>query len=118
MAYGTKIKGVPSEMASKIGHLSVIEDEFVQQLLESFEITNKQKQDGKSLDIQKLEAVNPATKVICVDGSFTVVPHVLRDHKKLVYIKIAAIGLDINELEKANRVVVNPEVVMKIINEY
>src|SRR5690606_32481615 len=51
-------------------------------------------------------------------GSFSIVPHAIRDHKKLAYIKIAAIGLDINELEKANRVVVNPEVVMKIINEY
>lgn len=118
MAYGGKVKGVPSEMASKIGHLSVIEDEFVQELLQSFEISNSEDSENTDIEPEVISLDEPATKVICVDGSFTVVPHALKDHKKLAYIKIAAIGLNIEELEKANKVVVNPEVVKKITNEY
>lgn len=118
MAYGSKIKGIPSEMASKIGHLSVIEDEFVQQMLDSFQITNASEDLKKNINVQIIKPSKAATKVICVDGSFTVVPHALKDHKKLAYIKIAALGLNIDELEKANKVVVDPKIVQKITSEY
>lgn len=118
MSYSGKIKGVPSEMASKIGHLSVIEDEFVQELLKSFEIHEENKKDFSKIPFQKAKIGNAATKVICVDGSFAIVPHAIKDHKKLAYIKIAALGLDIEQLEKANKVIVNPEVVRTIISEY
>lgn len=118
MAYGSKVKGVPSEMASKIGHLSVIEDEFVQSLLKSFESAELSDEEKANIPIEDVELGESASKVICVDGSFAVVPHALKDHKRLAYIKIAAIGLNIDELEKANKVIVNPEVVSKIISDY
>ena len=98
MAYSGKIKGVPSEMASKIGHLSIIEDEFVKELLQSFQALPKKESSLEEGDLTNIELGSPAKKIICVDGSFTVVPHALQDHKRLAYIKIAALGLDLEDL--------------------
>jgi hypothetical protein len=90
---GTKL---PGETASKLGHLSVIESEWVRSLIEDFESVNPSSQPDANAGWKtiKLEGVKPLSHVWAVDGSFVVVPTGMKPQKEVAFVKTAMMHVD------------------------
>lgn len=118
MAY-TGSGNLPFEAASKLGHLSVVNDPFIKQMLESFEKGPITKFDGdEQVCTLDLSEVKPLDFVITVDGSLSTIPNSLAPHKMLSYIKIAALNISLAELDEVQAPIVNPEAVSKILSDH
>lgn len=118
MAYGAS-QHLPFETASKLGHLSVINSPFVQEMLGSFDRSERDATPApeSGLFTLDLERVQPLEFVIAVDGSLTSVPNTLAPHRMLSYIKIAALNLSLADLRRASAPIVNPEQVSRVLSE-
>jgi hypothetical protein len=62
--------------------------------------------------------VKPLDFVIAVDGSLSTIPNTLAPHKTLSYIKIAALNISLEELEKAQAPIVNPDMVHQLLSTH
>ena len=110
---------LPFESASKLGHLSVVEDPLVKQLLSSFqavETTSPELPTGAitQLDLNEIE---PLAFVIAVDGSVSSVPNSLVAEKTLAYIKVASLCMSMDDLQAAQRPIVDPAFVQQLMSE-
>jgi len=94
---GTKL---PGETASKLGHLSVIESEWVRSLVEDFEAASptSQSDENKGWEEVKIEGVKPLSHVWAVDGSFAVVPAGTKPQKEVAFVKTALMHVDKSKL--------------------
>ncbi|MBI5059917.1 hypothetical protein HZB60_09105 [candidate division KSB1 bacterium] len=119
MAYKSS-SNLSYESASKLGHLSVIQDPFIEEMVQSFELVKRDKQAEPLPDMTTIDVdgTDPLDFIICVDGSFSVVPNTLAPDKTLGYIKIGVLNISLSELRQANAPIVNPEVVQKILSRY
>lgn len=110
---------LPFERASKLGHLSVINDPFVQELLEEFEQTGGNAPGQAALEGDVVEApdAEPLDFVVAVDGSVSDIPNTLAKHKMLSYVKVAALGLSLKQLRRVERPIVNPDVVSEMLEK-
>jgi hypothetical protein len=109
---------LPFERASKLGHVSVVNDPLVQELLADFERTGGSEAvrplDG---DVASIAAGDPLSFVIAIDGSVSDVPNTLARHKTLSYVKVAALGLSLPQLERVQGPIVDPDLVTSLLSE-
>jgi len=111
---------LPFESASKLGHLSVIDDPLVKELLESFEKFDRDSgtvPEGAITQLD-LESVEPLAIVLAVDGSLSSVPNSLIEDKTLAYVKVAALCLSLDDLEAAEAPIVDPAFVQGLIKDH
>jgi len=108
------------ETASKLGHLSVVSNPFVKEMLQSFEQIqldpSPPPDDG--IDQLDLDGVEPLDFVIAVDGSMSSIPNTLAPQKTISYVKIAALNISMGELQKAHAPIVNPETISGLLSKY
>ena len=102
---GTKL---PSEKASKLGHLEVLKSPLVQQLVHSFE-----QEPAKVIETgdkwQPYPGLgNPLDLIFSVDGSLQVIVDELPLHKALAFVKTALLRLDQVALGKINKETPHP----------
>ena len=99
---GTRL---PGESASKLGHLKVIQSEWVRELIGEFEYTTSDPKDtSNTLWIEfdpQAEAVLP--RVFAVDGSFVTVPSTDYPRKEVSFVKTALIRVDKAKLDKIDK---------------
>lgn len=113
-------KNLPFESASKLGHLSVVNNPFIKDMLGSFEQIQRDPSPPPADGINQLdlEGVEPLDFVIAVDGSMSSIPNMLAPHKTISYVKIAALNISMQELQKAHAPIVNPETISSILSKY
>lgn len=104
MAYSSTGK-LPTETASKLGHLSVIQSQWVRTLMEDFEDTQYREEAHDvslwtSLDISQYEKLK---YIWAVDGSYTHVKTNPPTGKEVAFIKTALLSVDQKRLEKIDK---------------
>jgi len=111
---------LPFESASKLGHLSVIEDPLVKELLKSFQKVERGEATLPEGSVQQLDLglVEPLGIVLAVDGSLSSVPNSLIEDKTLAYVKVAALCLSLDDLEAAEAPIVDPAFVQGLVKDH
>jgi hypothetical protein len=109
MPYGKGV-GLPSEAASKLGHLSVVESEWVKSLISDFESTNPLDSDPSNTSWIQFDptGVQPLRSVWAVDGSFVSVRTEQRPPKEVAFVKTALLMLDRAKLDKIDNDLPHP----------
>jgi hypothetical protein len=108
------------ETASKLGHLSVVNDPFIRGMLGSFERVQLDPSMPPDQGVGRLDldGVEPLDFVIAVDGSMSTIPNTLVPQKTISYVKIAALNIRMDELQKAHAPIVNPETISALLSRY
>lgn len=118
MPYAASDK-LPFESASKLGHISVIDDPLVLGLMDGFvrlEPPEERARDAQVVDLA-LDGVAPLDHVLAVDGSLSVVPNSLIKEKTVAYLKVGALSIGLRDLELASQPIVDPDYVRKLVSE-
>jgi hypothetical protein len=90
---GTRL---PGESASKLGHLSVIQSEWVKALIGEFEYSTKSTTDPSKTLWTEFDptGINPLRSVWAVDGSFATIKSEEKPPKEVSFVKTALLTID------------------------
>ncbi len=106
----TKGTRLPGETASKLGHLAVIESQWVKSLVEDFE--NAQSPDGDPSSTLWIDfepaGVQPLRNIWAVDGSFVPVRSAQKPPKEVAFVKTALLMLDKAKLDVIDKDLPHP----------
>ena len=116
---GTRL---PGESASKLGHLRVIESEWVRELISEFEYTSSQPKDEsntpwRTFALPAPSAVNSLPRVFAVDGSFSTVASNDYPKKEVSFVKTALLRLDRAKLDKIDKENPHPLLLQDILTD-
>lgn len=113
-------KNLKYETASKLGHVSIIEDEFIKQLVEEFEVIEDDEEKIEIDNVEKLKKTNNENikSIIAIDGSLSLIQNSFNNKKIMAYIKIASMILDLDTLEEANKPIVDPNLITEILTNH
>lgn len=109
MAYGKGTK-LPGEAASKLGHLSVIESEWVKSLVLDFESVEALEGDPSNtiwIEFDPCDVV-PLRSIWAVDGSFVPVRSEQKPPKEVAFVKTALLMLDRARLDAIDKDLPHP----------
>ncbi|WEK11511.1 MAG: hypothetical protein P0Y51_12580 [Candidatus Pseudomonas colombiensis] len=109
MPYGQGTR-LPGESASKLGHLDVIQSEWVRSLVDDFESVKSQDGDPSKTVWIKFDAssVLPLRSIWAVDGSFVSVSSEQKPPKEVAFVKTALLMLDKAKLEAIDKDLPHP----------
>jgi hypothetical protein len=96
---------LPGESASKLGHLRVIQSEWVRELIGEFEYSTSEPKDTSNTPWTEFPTVpsDPLVRIFAVDGSFTTVASTDYPQKEVSFVKTALIRVDKTKLDKIDR---------------
>lgn len=109
MPYGQGTR-LPGEAASKLGHLAVIESEWVRSLVDDFESAKRLDGDPSGTIWQSFDhtGVAPLTGIWAVDGSFVPVRSEQKPPKEVAFVKTALLMLDKAKLDAIDKDLPHP----------
>lgn len=109
MPYGQGTR-LPGESASKLGHLAVIQSEWVKTLVDDFESTKALDGDPSKTVWQNFDptGVDPLRGIWAVDGSFVAVRSEQRPPKEVAFVKTALLMLDKAKLDAIDKDLPHP----------
>ncbi len=117
MPYGTSGK-LPSETASKLGHLAVIQNEWVCSLIEDFEAITTDVPQGDLSVWQEFIADAPPLKYIwAVDGSYIAVKTDPPTGKEVAFIKTALLSIERAKIDCIDKLNPHPLLLQDIMSE-
>src|SRR6185437_7600760 len=96
---------LPGESASKLGHLRVIQSEWVKELIGEFDYSTSEPKDTSNTAWKEFPTVSaePLTRIFAVDGSFTTVSSTDYPQKEVSFVKTALVRVDKAKLDKIDR---------------
>ncbi|WNY25466.1 hypothetical protein [Methanolapillus millepedarum] len=104
MPYQSTDQRLPSEKASKLGHLTVIESDWVRSLVNDFENLDDSAQCVSNIAWVKFpHEADALTNIWAVDGSHVVIQSGSPPQKELAYIKTALLRLDKSKIDKIDK---------------
>ena len=95
---GARLSG---ESASKLGHLTVIQSDWVRELVREFEATKAETQDLTNTlwETYSAEDVTPLRNVWAVDGSYVSIQSEQKPPREVAFVKTALLTVDRVRLE-------------------
>lgn len=110
---------LPGEFASKLGHLGVVQDPFIKEMLSQFESRENPTAEERGATPHKVESNENevCNFILAFDGSISTIPNGLAEHKKISYINVATICLDMHEMREANKPIVDPFFVKDLLKK-
>jgi hypothetical protein len=101
-AKGTRL---PGEMASKLGHLEIIQSEWVQDLIQKFEFSSHEHEDLSETSWVSFDpkGVQPLPIIWAVDGSDSTVASNDYPKKEVSFVKTAMLTMDKIKLDKIDK---------------
>jgi hypothetical protein len=99
---GTRL---PGESASKLGHLRVIESEWVNELITAFEYPSAEPKDESNTVWSEFDpaSTSPLARVFAVEGSFSTVVSNDYPRKEVSFVKTALLRIDKAKLDKIDK---------------
>lgn len=96
---------LPGESASKLGHLAVIQSDWVRALVGEFEAAKAEEQDPTNTlwEIYSAEGVTPLRNVWAVDGSFVSIQSEQKPPREVAFVKTALLTVDRVRLEAIDK---------------
>lgn len=84
--------GYPTELANKVGHVKLIQDPMIQQMIQAFEDWRPPTEGEIPTPTGQLEldADCPIDQIITVDGSHQPVPNIARPERQVGFVQVAA----------------------------
>lgn len=118
MPYSSSGK-LPGELASKLGHLAVINNEWVRKLIQDFEDPSLvgNEVDSSIWNECDISEVRPLQYIWAVDGSFVPVKTNPPSGKEVAFIKTALLSIDKAKLKKIDRYNPHPLLLQDIMAE-
>lgn len=116
MAYSSGGR-LPFEFASKLGHLSVVESEWVKSLLndlETADLDNGDNYDGTIWKDYQLGTVKPLKYVWAADGSYV---SVVENKKEVAFVKTALMTVDSDKISKIDQQYPHPLLLQEIMQD-
>jgi hypothetical protein len=109
MPYGKGTR-LPGEAASKLGHLAVIESEWVRALVDDFESAKSPDSDSSNTEWLQFDSdgIEPLRSIWAVDGSFVSVMSTQKPHKEVAFVKTALLMLDKAKLDVIDKELPHP----------
>jgi hypothetical protein len=109
MPYGEGAR-LPGEVASKLGHLAVIQSEWVKTLIDDFESTEARDSDPSNTIWQTFDpmGVEPLRGIWAIDGSFVSVRSGQKPPKEVAFVKTALLMLDRAKLDAIDKDLPHP----------
>jgi len=113
-AQGTRL---PGESASKLGHLAVIQSEWVRSLVEEFEYSRQDDGDLANTPWTEYDSagIEPLRNIWAVDGSFVDVESEDRPPKELSFVKTALLIIDRTRLDAIDRACPHPLLLQDVL---
>jgi hypothetical protein len=101
---------LPGESASKLGHLAVVQSEWVKALVEDFESTTVLDSDPSKTVWQTFDptGAEPLRSIWAVDGSFVSVRTEQKPSKEVAFVKTALLMLDKTKLDAIDKDLPHP----------
>lgn len=117
MPYGSSGK-LPSELASKLGHLSVINNQWVRSLVDDFEsVKFEPSSEDLSVWQEFLTTSSPLKYIWAVDGSFVSVKNDPPNGKEVAFIKTALLTVEKSKIDKIDKLNPHPLLLQDIMSE-
>jgi hypothetical protein len=92
--------GYPAEYANKIGHIRLIQDPYIQRVVEAFEDTKPEPQGDPPPGLGHIDFEGTSlAQIITVDGGSAPVPNVLRAERQVGFVQVAAQLLKLETLD-------------------
>lgn len=113
--------GYPVELANKIGHIRLVNDPVIQEVIQSFEDPNQPTwpeppAPSGRIDIDKSSSIE---QVLVIDGGNQIVPNIARPHRQVGFIQVAAVLLKMKTIDwmRAERMI-DPRDLQRTLGEY
>src|SRR4026208_1232862 len=99
---GTRL---PGESASKLGHLRVIDSEWVKELISAFEYSTSSPKDESNTVWSAFDpsSAKPLARVFAVDGSFSTITSTDYPQREVSFVKTALLRIDKSKLDKIDK---------------
>ncbi len=109
MPYGEGLR-LPGESASKLGHLTVVQSDWVRTLIDDFESALAPDGDPAKTawETFELKGVEPLRGIWAVDGSFVSVRSSQKPYKEVAFVKTALLMLDKAKLDAIDKDLPHP----------
>jgi len=110
---------LPSESASKLGHLAIIQSEWVRSLVNDFEsvATEPTLGDISVWQKYKFSGIAPLKYIWAVDGSYVAVKTDPPTGKEVAFIKTALLSVDKSKMESIDKLNPHPLLLQDIMSE-
>src|SRR5262245_59545531 len=118
MPYGAGNR-LPGESASKLGHLAVIQSEWVRTLVEEFERTDSKKNDPSKTLWTSFDPSDgePLLNVWAVDGSFVPVESLDKPPRQVAFVKTALLTVDRSKLQAIDKETPHPLLLRDVMTD-
>jgi hypothetical protein len=115
-AQGTRL---PGEAASKLGHLAVVQSEWVQALVAEFENAegSTEAPSGTNWETPDLTDTRPLNRVWAVDGSFVAVGTEQKPPREVAFVKTALLTVDRDRLDAVDKEHPHPLLLQGILSD-
>ena len=117
MAYSSTGGKLPFESASKLGHLKVIESEWVNSLIRDFEINdlgNEALYDNNIWNDFNINSAEPLKHIWVSDGSFV---EITENKKELAFVKTALMTIEQSKIVKIDKEFPHPLLMQDIMKD-
>jgi len=113
---GTRL---PGESASKLGHLSVVQSNWVRSLIDAFESSDRAATDPSETTWLQFDptGIEPLRNVWAVDGSFVTVRSDEKPPKELSFVKTALLTVDQSKLDAIDKEHPHPLLLQDVLRE-
>lgn len=108
---------LPFESASKLGHLRVVESEWVRSLLKDLEtdnLSNRDRFDGTIWKDYEIGHAKPLKYIWAADGSYV---SVVENKKEVAFVKTALMAVDRDKIAKVDQQYPHPLLLQEIMKE-
>src|SRR5947209_4620263 len=105
---------LPSEQASKLGHLEVLKSPLVIELCHSFEAVEEPREITASMWSEWSRSAEPLTLIFAVDGSIQTIQS-SSTRKEIAFIKTALLRVDQHAISKINKDTPHPFAIRDIL---
>lgn len=101
---------LPGEAASKLGHLAVIQSDWVRSLVDDFDSAQSVEEDASNTPWSEFDplGITPLRNIWAVDGSFVSVRSDFKPPKEVAFVKTALLMLDRVRLDAIDRDLPHP----------
>lgn len=108
------------DAAARLGHLCTADDPLVAEMLQSYHDAAAEAEDALTASVRVIDTtkVAPLRGVVAVGGSLTSMPNPLAPQKVLGYVKVAAVYVDGEQIERLKAPVVNPESIRRVLSAH
>ena len=105
---------LPAEFASKTSHMDLLGDNFIQDIIQTFESTSKEDVEDNS-SWEPYKTGEPLSLIFSVDGSFQIIASANWPYRKIAFIKVAAVLLDNDKIKELDKETPHPMKIRDIL---